>query len=419
MAISSEPWRREGNNSWNDLVRRVNEVLENPPDNTDCDPIAPLPEIDAECHQWTTQDITDMQNALKEACDTNVFTPVVPCDKWEVSIIDEIEAAIVVGFCDCKTLDECVPSCDNQAFPEEIFIKSVVEDKCTESFGLSCSAAASASTILFSEYLDLQNAFDLVHAELCVLEEEVADLQEELDALQEQLDDLTTQKNTECIANPGSALCISLTAAVSAKQVEVDEKQTELDDKTAERNVKSAEEALERTAMVAKANETVTNAKSAIQDVGEEPFIDLVSLNEPWTNFECDDPLRMPACSGRDASFCKTSWSLQRRVFQKISKSLFFGPCDESLAPGFPKDFSTVLQGTTTLDGSLVVRPFGGCVSVSETACFSTNCSGGICPPCQTVESITTEYRLLVSRPFPTSPFACNTGVPCTPGENP
>jgi len=108
MAVSTIPWRRDGVNSWNDLIRRVNAVLENPPPDTTCEPIAALPEVD-ECHQWSTQDITDMQNALKEACDTNEFTSVVECDKWTVSIIDELEAAILVGFCDCDPLNPCAP----------------------------------------------------------------------------------------------------------------------------------------------------------------------------------------------------------------------------------------------------------------------------------------------------------------------
>lgn len=398
MAVTTEPWRHDGDNSWNNLVRAVNQILENPPDNTDCDPIAPLPEVD-ECHLWSIDDINDMQAALEQTCPDISLTRVENCDKWEKQIIDDIEAAMAQAWCDCETLNECVPPCDNQAGFVETFLGSFTLTTCTEEPSNNCATQASLSQTLWNEYVILEADFITEYNAYCVLVEEANDLQDELDTL-------TAAKDAACTADPGGALCISLTAQVSAKQAELDAKIAERDAKLAEANTARAD-------MIDKAAETFANAQNAIHQAGATPIIDMLILDEPWTNWECDDPLKTPTCGG-NLDRCRVDWRIQRRNFAKVNKNVW--DCSTFDAPGFPKSWFTLLDGVSTVDGGIVVKPFSTCRSRDTDACFSSNCGGGSCPPCQSVESFTHEYRQLATFPPVTSAFACNTFEPCTPG---
>jgi hypothetical protein len=87
---------------WNSLIRRVNDVLQNPPQDTDCEPIEPLEEVGPD-HIWTKTDIQNLQNKLKETCEEISFSDIP--DLWKQSIIDEIENALGQAWCGCD--DEC------------------------------------------------------------------------------------------------------------------------------------------------------------------------------------------------------------------------------------------------------------------------------------------------------------------------
>jgi len=429
MVETSIPWRRDGPNSWNDLVQRVNDVLENPPDNTDCEPIAPLPEVD-ECHQWTTQDITDMQDALKLACDTNEFTLVIPCDKWKKSIIDEIETAIVTGFCDCNPLDECAPPCDNQGPKEERFLLSEkIGPSCTEDPFLSCPIEATNSFTLSAAYTVAETAFTTSLSELCVLIEEVTKLEEELVVLQDKLNELTELRDIECDIDPESATCLTLTQQVDDKQTEVDDKQTELDNKIIERDDKAAEETTNRSDMIAAAADTVNNALNAVafgRDLSEIELV-VASPGVPWTNFECADPLKIPTCFG-PVNECQATWVLRRQtVF--ITRIAAIGglggscecrPLEPLCAQGQCLSFVRA-RGTYTVDGSLVVFPFPDCLGRPTILCncgFNQKACDLLCDNlCShiigSVDS-TSEWKLFITPPEVRGNEACNTGVPCT-----
>jgi hypothetical protein len=87
---------------WNEIIQEVNDVLQNPPEDSDCEPIDTIEEV-GENHIWTFGDIEEVQNKLKETCEDISFsdTP----DKWKESIITEINDAIGQAWCDCE--DEC------------------------------------------------------------------------------------------------------------------------------------------------------------------------------------------------------------------------------------------------------------------------------------------------------------------------
>ena len=89
-------WTRD---DWNQLIRDVNGVLQNPPASTSCSPIDPLDEVD-EGHIWTKSDIRDMQDKLKQTCADISFDDIP--DKWLQSIIDDIKAAKDKAWCHCN-----------------------------------------------------------------------------------------------------------------------------------------------------------------------------------------------------------------------------------------------------------------------------------------------------------------------------
>lgn len=89
-------WKRD---DWNDIIRQVNELAQNP--DAGCDPVEPLEEVEAS-HRWSKSDIRQVQNKLKEICDENEFDDVP--NLWKQRTVDEINEAIARGWCNC---DKC------------------------------------------------------------------------------------------------------------------------------------------------------------------------------------------------------------------------------------------------------------------------------------------------------------------------
>lgn len=86
-------WRRE---DWNDIIQRINDLIANP--DPGCEDIESLEEV-AGRHIWTPDDIAAVRDKLVEICPENIFEA--ETVKWKQQIIDEIEAAIENGWCDC------------------------------------------------------------------------------------------------------------------------------------------------------------------------------------------------------------------------------------------------------------------------------------------------------------------------------
>ena len=89
-------WTRE---DWNQLIRDVNAVLQNPPADTDCSAIDAIDEVDAG-HVWAKSDIREVQDKLKQTC-TDISFDDIP-DKWLQSIIDDINTAKGKAWCHCN-----------------------------------------------------------------------------------------------------------------------------------------------------------------------------------------------------------------------------------------------------------------------------------------------------------------------------
>lgn len=126
--------RDDGNDnlytSWNGLIREVNEVLENPPPDTDCEPLPPIDEVEAD-HIWTIGDIEEVQDALKETCPDIEFPGELVY--WSKTTLDEIDEAIDQAWCDCEPDEPCTPvemSFGLGAFNWELVLASMSADKC-------------------------------------------------------------------------------------------------------------------------------------------------------------------------------------------------------------------------------------------------------------------------------------------------
>lgn len=76
--------------AWNAVVRRVNDERANPPEDTDCDPLDAIDEVE-EDHIWTKQDIEDLRSAVDEMCP---FSWTEDLEYWKDSIISEIEDSL-------------------------------------------------------------------------------------------------------------------------------------------------------------------------------------------------------------------------------------------------------------------------------------------------------------------------------------
>jgi len=97
MANTSDPYRRLGSNSWEELLDQVNDELQNPP--SGCDPLDPI-DTPGEDHRWAKSDIREVHDKLDEMpgdCFTFEDVP----DLWKISIIEDIEGQLSEAWCDC------------------------------------------------------------------------------------------------------------------------------------------------------------------------------------------------------------------------------------------------------------------------------------------------------------------------------
>ncbi len=145
----TKPYKIE---DWNLLVTDVNEILQNPPAGTDCEPVAPLDEV-TDPHRWAVEDIEDMRNALIETCpDISFETELV---LWKAEIIDEIEFQMEYAWCACLGESNCTSFSDSvegawiyAAFSATNSGGAMYEDY----FGTLCPGLPSSQTIWTSTW---------------------------------------------------------------------------------------------------------------------------------------------------------------------------------------------------------------------------------------------------------------------------
>ena len=91
---------------WNGVLERINALATNPPEG--CDAVDELPLVESP-HRWSETDIAAAREKLNEICSNNVFDAP-STGKWLQAIIDELDAAVDNGWCNCEpTIPCCVP----------------------------------------------------------------------------------------------------------------------------------------------------------------------------------------------------------------------------------------------------------------------------------------------------------------------
>jgi len=103
MPNPNKPFRRTGSNSWEELLDKVNDKLQNPPEDTDCEAIDEIDIPDAP-HRWAKSDIREVHDALNEMPGDCFNFQEIP-DLWRNSTIKDIEDQLDNSWCDCES--EC------------------------------------------------------------------------------------------------------------------------------------------------------------------------------------------------------------------------------------------------------------------------------------------------------------------------
>jgi hypothetical protein len=84
--------------NWNQIIRQINNLAQNPP--AGCNGVATLQPVTAP-HRWSKTDIQQVQQALQGICPSDTFASPIP-DLWKQKTIDDINAAIANGWCNCQ-----------------------------------------------------------------------------------------------------------------------------------------------------------------------------------------------------------------------------------------------------------------------------------------------------------------------------
>lgn len=402
MANTLAPYKRV--DDWNDLIKRINEQCENPPEGMGCEPVEPLEEAEPN-HIWTRQDIERARDKLKELCKDSEFEA--PLDKWILQIHDELEEALKQAWCDC----ECLEPCDNASEdPEIIYIGTQTAVGCEDGECGDCPDQEANNQLeqTLVQLFDEMEKYEQHWPQYCELEEQVEKLEDELEQLEKELEDLEEIKNRDCAEVSSEAqqqACAEATAAVEEKQKEVDDKQKELDEKKAERDEEKekAEDALEKMDQLASATFAQSHAANNQPACGYHSLANYVpQITRKWTNTECDKLPPINSCFGSDPTRCAVFWTLQKRVVESWAgdcRSVAI-PCPytgffaifeciawrrehggytwEHLPPinltGQLQTWQPVLRGGFTPNGKMYVSS-NDCAQYSDYAMSSTNCS--------------------------------------------
>jgi hypothetical protein len=83
---------------WTNIIYLINNLANHAP--AGCNPATPLQTLGIGPHRWSQTDITNAQKTLKQICPTNTFDPVPT--KWTQKTVDQLNAAIAKGWCNCQ-----------------------------------------------------------------------------------------------------------------------------------------------------------------------------------------------------------------------------------------------------------------------------------------------------------------------------
>lgn len=396
----SGPYTRE---AWNNIISQVNDLCANPPSDTDCEPLSPLPTVGPE-HIWTKTDIQDVRAKLGEICSRSWSAEL---RLWTQELVDELTNAIGAGWCDCEPDDEeCRPDCSNAMGLVSISGGSATQTGCIDITGMGPSGATSDERAFIAEmggtasYESGQYSIDM--SDHCMLEDEVQALKDELDDLKKRLTNEQNAAATACAPGGDPDACAEAQAKVADTQIEISIKNAEITDKQFESDEKKAEadahlsaaDAAASACMSAYAGITVHGGTS-LSYVGSVPTAE-------WVGRECSD-MGTP-CHDRNPARCQPSyWKVMRKTTSVGQNGTFTGKWSEVVRGGYTPTGGLYIVGSVSE---------GESNGVSNYLC-SSQCLTGDCHPapcwnaCLPSLSATVELRVDVQYPYPAGEQCC------------
>lgn len=378
MANSNTPYRLTGVNSWEELLDLVNEELENPPENTDCEPIEPI-ELPDVMHLWSKLDIQEVHDKLNEMPrDCFEFEPIP--DLWRVSIIEDIETQLSQSWCDCDSEEICCEPCPSAGGDEETTLQSDESEECQTPCKDPCTSTN-------CERNDCKPLADQAITALSTWQNAACDFCEcfgEIETLEKELEGLMGQEAAD-------------------KQTEIDAKQAECD------GFASARDSAQGT--LSSVGPQILKCIQGCVDGGS-PCVDLLTTSgtpidgDPIT---CKDN-RNPCC-GCTFFSCRSA-----AVIQKSRTTVFKTLGFVSGPSAFRSFYGGSFDGTGALILSLLQR---SCCQILDHACCCTKFPGAVacdpvdCGPNTCNITITEEWRQVITHPETFAPFDCDNGTPC------
>lgn len=243
--------------NWNKLIGDVNEILEDPPSGSDCEPIEPIEEVE-DPHLWSVEDVEEMRDKLKETCPDISFSEELVL--WHPEIIDEIEEQMEEAWCDCEeepALEEYGPfgpysyTLINAAWSAETSNTITQDTTCFTCIGQHCREerwggnyygcngevnAPLYDTICDTYTTAYNETYDYIAAinKMQECAEEIRDKQNDIDSNTDQIDSLIDEYEDDCGAPTQPAKCPGIRAQICALGTEIGPWQDIVDEKVIE-----------------------------------------------------------------------------------------------------------------------------------------------------------------------------------------
>jgi hypothetical protein len=222
MANTSEPYRRVGSNSWEELLTQVNDVLENP--DGGCDPLEPI-ETPEDPHLWAKEDIQEVHNRLNEMPGDCFEFAEIP-DLWKLSIIEDIEGQLENAWCDCE--DKC-SNCGPDDDLTSLFLHNWTW-RTRGSGGQEETVVDWPALLHWIEVTDdMISWYESAAIDLCFFNMDLHELEKDLDVAESELEAAEADRDRVCAEGPSPA-CTAAEAVVQEKEAEVEEIEEEIEE---------------------------------------------------------------------------------------------------------------------------------------------------------------------------------------------
>jgi len=358
--------------AWNSVITQVNTLAQAPP--SGCSAQTALTLVTAP-HRWSKTDVTQVQTTLKAICSNNTFSTIP--DKWQQSILDEINTALAVGWCNCGC------HCKNVKPAVTFFLGTWTQQGCTEAddtnFYALCNPSGGPLRQCWAYGQTAQSFYRQYDGQL----RSICGLEQQLKVLNAALVALIAALPT--ISEAPTPAYLAAQAKVQAKQAEIQAMQTKI----------STTRQAAVTAYKTPGDDAADQCMAALAALhwDTEPSFNIVPLFQNFTipqNVDVTWPPIDPntCCSQMD---CAVGWSLQWRL--QSSSGTYPGPMY-----GLPGPWSTVLLGKFGPTGKPYLIWSYQCPLGGMFVCYSNHCSvGAQLPICQGI--VTYAVQLVITYP--------------------